>query len=63
MNRRNAILLAARMRKCAGVESAKVCRILPEHIDPPLDEDNGWDVEIYSPGATMERTRIIPNHS
>jgi hypothetical protein len=25
---------------------AKVVRILPAHIDPPNDNDNGWDVEI-----------------
>jgi hypothetical protein len=26
--------------------SARVVRILSEIIDPPRDEDNGWDVEI-----------------
>lgn len=25
---------------------AKVVRILPENVDPPIEGDNGWDVEI-----------------
>jgi hypothetical protein len=24
---------------------AEVVRILPHHIDPPMKDDNGWDVE------------------
>lgn len=24
---------------------ARVVRILPESIDPPIKDDNGWDVE------------------
>ena len=24
---------------------AEVVRILPENIDPPMKDDNGWDVE------------------
>ena len=26
--------------------NARVVRILPENIDPPQPDDNGWDVEI-----------------
>ena len=25
---------------------AEVVRILPDHVDPPKDGDNGWDVEV-----------------
>jgi hypothetical protein len=45
MTKREAELVAAAWRRDPDVESAKVVRILSEIVDPPKDDDNGWDVE------------------
>lgn len=47
MTRREAALWADRINGntlCV----ASVVRVLPEHIDPPHDDDNGWDVLILT---------------
>ncbi len=45
MTRQEAKEYTARMNNAPGLKAC-VVRILPFHIDPPHDGDNGWDVEI-----------------
>jgi len=42
---------ASRLNKVPGI-TVKVVRILPEHVDPPRQGDNGWDLEITVNDAT-----------
>ena len=37
---------ATRMAQINPTWSVTVVRILPDHADPIIDGDNGWDVEI-----------------
>jgi hypothetical protein len=45
MRRTEAKAYAQRMND-TGVVRAEIVRILPAHIDPIQENDNGWDVEM-----------------
>ena len=47
MNKAEALEMKEILEKAPGDPvSCRVIRILPVHIDPPSDDDNGWDLEV-----------------
>lgn len=61
MNRREATDLAARINR-KTTSTARVVRILSEVVDPPHDDDNGWDVEVQT-GTTSPISSVLPRRT
>jgi hypothetical protein len=47
--------LADRITRNSPECKARVVRVLPEELDPPTDNDNGWDVEIEVSERQLEK--------